>query len=780
MARKKKKPLKKTRSRSSLRNEISGILTIAFGILIFFGVFFQRSSGVFGAFVSSFLSGMLGWPYRILPFLVIILGLFLVFSKVTDSLKKRIFNTILLILFISCFFHIAYLEKNPEAYDGIRFFKKISAFYTNGQEDLGGGFLGGILAMPVISLFGIAGAYVTFAAFTIINIIIITNKSLKNFFINVRKVFMAVFRWMADSFRPLEQQAPAKGQVRSYEQQRFDIRREKKPIDFRVGEKRLTAPDEEIRMEQTPEPVPRRSQAKKARPADRRDAQEADAIGEEAREHPSASSHLYRFPPISLLEYATDLNAGRENPNEVARKLEETLSSFGVEARVVNYFRGPTVTRYELQPQSGVKVSRITSLADDIALNLASRDVRIEAPVPGKSVVGIEVPNREKSTVTLREIIESNDFNESDSPLTISIGKDIGGKIVVADIKRMPHLLIAGATGSGKSVCLNTLITSLLYKASPDEVKLLLIDPKKVELAQYNGIPHLLIPVINNVKKAAGALNWAVVEMTQRYDKFNAMGAKDIYTYNEKAHNDDKAEKIPHIVIIIDELADLMVAAPGEVEDSIIRLAQLARAAGMHLVIATQRPSVNVITGLIKANIPSRIAFSVVSQVDSRTILDMGGAEKLLGSGDLLYHPIGMSKPVRLQGAFVSDREIARVVEFVKGASQPVYDDEVIEKINSGKEGHDSGDDEVDELLARAVDLVIEAGQASVSYIQRKLKVGYARAARIVDQMEERGIVGPFEGSKPRGIMISKDEWEELQMSDPHSFDYRNQSEKGE
>ena len=436
--------------------------------------------------------------------------------------------------------------------------------------------------------------------------------------------------------------------------------------------------------------------------------------------------------------------------------------------------KGPTVTRYELQPSVGVKVSKILNLADDIALNLAAKSIRIEAPIPGKSAVGIEVPNKTTEMVTLREIIESDAFQNAPSKVSFSLGKAIDGEPFVADISKMPHMLISGSTGSGKSVCINSIIMSLLYKATPNEVKLILIDPKVVELGVYNGIPHLLIPVVTDPKKAAGALNWAVQEMVNRYNLFASRGVRDIKGYNELLEKDGEEGKLPQIVIIVDELADLMMVAPNEVEDAICRLAQMARAAGMYLIIATQRPSVDVITGIIKANIPSRVAFTVSSQVDSRTILDMAGAEKLLGRGDMLFLPVGESKPIRLQGAYVSDAEIESVVEMIKTGTPAVYNENILEKLESSTsssvDGNANGDD-CDELLTDAIELVVGLGQASTSMLQRKFRVGHSRAGRIIDQMEERGIIAASEGPKPRKVLISKEEWEEMKEQGETSFD---------
>lgn len=493
-------------------------------------------------------------------------------------------------------------------------------------------------------------------------------------------------------------------------------------------------------------------------------------VQKEAAQQPAAPAEPaekpYVFPPISLLgrDPGNSSGSGILEQQKNGRKLEMTLKSFGVEARVINVSAGPTVTRYEVSPSQGVKVSKIVNLADDIALNLAASGIRIEAPIPGKAAVGIEVPNKETKSVYLRTVLESDAFRKHPSKLAFALGEDITGNPIVTDIAKMPHLLIAGATGSGKSVCINTLITSILYKADPKEVKLLLVDPKVVELSVYNGIPHLLIPVVTDPKKASAALNWAVREMLERYNDFAACGVRDIKGFN--AMKEEKGEpeaKMPQIVIIIDELADLMMAAPGEVEDSICRLAQMARAAGMHLIIATQRPSVDVITGVIKANIPSRLAFAVSSGIDSRTILDMVGAEKLLGKGDMLFYPSGQAKPSRIQGAFVTDKEVEQIVDFLRKSSRPGYTQEMVDQITAVAKTASGPNEETDEFFEQAVDLILEKEKASVSMLQRQFRIGYNRAARLMDELERRGMVGPEEGSKPRKVLITRAQWEEMQ-----------------
>lgn len=519
-------------------------------------------------------------------------------------------------------------------------------------------------------------------------------------------------------------------------------------------------PVEEVQpvAEEMPTDVPAAEPAKPE--AQKETAQQPAAAPAEPAEKP------YVFPPISLLgrDPGNSSGSGILEQQKNGRKLEMTLKSFGVEARVINVSAGPTVTRYEVSPSQGVKVSKIVNLADDIALNLAASGIRIEAPIPGKAAVGIEVPNKETKSVYLRTVLESDAFRKHPSKLAFALGEDITGNPIVTDIAKMPHLLIAGATGSGKSVCINTLITSILYKADPKEVKLLLVDPKVVELSVYNGIPHLLIPVVTDPKKASAALNWAVREMLERYNDFAACGVRDIKGFN--AMKEEKGEpeaKMPQIVIIIDELADLMMAAPGEVEDSICRLAQMARAAGMHLIIATQRPSVDVITGVIKANIPSRLAFAVSSGIDSRTILDMVGAEKLLGKGDMLFYPSGQAKPSRIQGAFVTDKEVEQIVDFLRKSSRPGYTQEMVDQITAVAKTASGLSEETDEFFEQAVDLILEKEKASVSMLQRQFRIGYNRAARLMDELERRGLVGPEEGSKPRKVLITRAQWEEMQ-----------------
>ncbi|MFA5340375.1 MAG: DNA translocase FtsK 4TM domain-containing protein [Clostridia bacterium] len=753
-----------------LAKEIFGIVIIALGLLAFVCIFFTSNSGTFGKPFKEVSSGLFGWTHYLIPLVILLIGCYIALAGRVKQLSRKTMYLILLILLIPCFFQIAYLSENmSQISNGMNVWQFISHMYSIGiQQVKNGGVFGGIIMTPLVIFFGVTGGYIITITATVVLVIYITNKSFLDFLIKVKNMFITFFNWMKDAFKPIEDEQNAsiekEPKKQPFIQQKIDdVSLEPVKAIFNKEPANIIINKTRPANEESKKPVSRFTGPiiiKKEEPS-------KNATITPVNEKPQVKGE-YVFPPLSLLDSYVD-SGNSDNYEQIARKLENTLLSFGVEVSVTNIMCGPTVTRYELQPKSGVKVSRIVALADDISLNLASRDVRIEAPVPGKSVVGIEVPNTKKSVVSLKEVIASKEFQGSKSILTIAIGKDIAGNCTIADVRRMPHMLIAGATGSGKSVCINCIITSILYKATPDDVRFIMIDPKKVELINYNGIPHLLIPVITNLKKAAGALNWAVEEMTNRYDMFNKRGVRDINSYNDSVKNDPELKKMPNIVILIDELADLMMTNPGEVEESICRLAQLARAAGIHLIIATQRPSVNVITGVIKANIPSRLSFAVVSQVDSRTILDMGGAEKLLGNGDMLFHPMGLSKPVRMQGAYISDSEINKVVEFIKQRSVSSYDEDVVDNIEkSDKKTSDNDmENDIDELLPAAIELVVEIGQASVSYLQRKLKLGYGRAARIVDQMELRGIVGPFEGSKPRAVLISREEWAEMQMNNP-------------
>ncbi|HEX9061612.1 MAG TPA: DNA translocase FtsK 4TM domain-containing protein [Clostridia bacterium] len=761
-----KKKYKKQAGVSKYNHEIIGIIVIAVGILSLLSVYL-KSAGVFGTYIAMFIKGLLGLPAFLVPPFVIAYGIFIILRKDDNEFKIKSFYTVTLLILVSALIQSG--SYDSKEYINRQLLDSISKFYHDGANLYGGGVLGGLLSLPFLTFFQVPGTVVILTAMAIIDIILLTNVSLASILLKIKSVFAAIFEWLPD-FRnrekalviDLDEKRISKDQKKStsifnrptskpveekVEQVDIDLQSEvKEPISFEPDAIELVMEDVKA------------SGSKKKLKAEKVEIDDMHLNDTEE----------YNYPPVDLLENSKDDGTALRNIKsaaiEGAKKLEETLKSFGVEARVINVSRGPAVTRYELQPSPGVKVSKIVNLADDISLNLAAAGVRIEAPIPGKAAIGIEVANKEVVPVFLREVVETDDFRDNPSKLAFAVGKDISGRSVVGDIGKMPHLLVAGATGSGKSVCINSIIVSLLFKAKPNEVKLLMIDPKVVELGIYNGIPHLLIPVVTDPRKAAGALNWAVQEMVNRYKLFADKGVRDLKGYNALAVSNGETA-LPQIVIIIDELADLMMAAPNDVEDAVCRLAQMARAAGMHLVIATQRPSVDVITGVIKANIPSRIAFSVASQVDSRTILDMAGAEKLLGKGDMLFYPIGEPKPVRIKGTFVSDKEVESVVEYVKSKGDAEYNNDIIEEINTesnDEEEQNSGDN--DALLPQAISLVVDAGQASVSLVQRKFKVGYARAARIVDQMEARGIVGPFDGSKPRPVLISRQQWNEMQM----------------
>lgn len=788
-----KKKQKTIRKKSkSIRNEITGILMLSLGLLVFLGYYIDDSIGVFGNMIRKLLTGIAGIPSFLIPILIIIYSLIKIFRKNKDHIRTKVIYTCTLLILISSIFQAGTYQYSH--YQNRTPIDCIVLFYKEGQNMVGGGVLGGIVALPLLLVFQTLGTIIILTSLSIINIILLTDVSIyglarkiKSIFLNgIKKLFEGIKESRKDEQLFDENNSEISNDYvdddmeisvnLSGVQVNQDIRAdspdslvesldESKVIDFQKRKKSKSKP-KTATINDLSQSLEEKHDSNITKSEKDNFSLITDLSGGKMREI------FYKYPHISLLngntENGKNVRAYKNIAIEGAKKLEETLKSFSVEAKVVNVTVGPTVTRFEIQPSAGVKVSKIVNLADDIALNLASQGVRIEAPIPGKAAVGIEVANKVTTPVLLKEVIESKEFNQHPSKVAFAVGKDISGECIVTDITKMPHLLIAGATGSGKSVCINSLIMSILYKSSPDEVKMLLIDPKVVELGVYNGIPHLLIPVVTDPKKAAGALNWAVQEMVDRYKMFAEKGVRDIKGYNELVSQSGEQDVLPLIVIIIDELSDLMMVAPGEVEDAICRLAQMARAAGMHLIVATQRPSVDVITGLIKANIPSRISFAVSSQVDSRTILDMGGAEKLLGRGDMLFYPTGQQKPIRIQGTYVSDKEVERVVEFIKSQCNIEYDNTIIEEIDNSISKDNNMEEEYDELLPQVIEMVIEAGQASVSLVQRRFKVGYTRAARIIDQMEARGIVGGFEGSKPRQVLITKQQWQELKISDHH------------
>ena len=756
---------------------------------ILLAVLIYTNSGFIGEHLSPFLGGMMGYIKYILPIGLFALSIYVAYQGET-SWGKKILQFSLILLSISIIMNVYEINQGNVVISGRDFQNVLGQFYDLGAEGIGGGAIAAIFTMPLIELLGQLGTVILMAgviiALTIsmfgIDVVnrisaIIDDASARktpkyaHSRENEEKIIGVENKKETKKERRLREQLEKEKAALDVEQLQIKLNgtepEKTKLFDFdKVGKNnKKVVKEQEVKEKQSPEFI--------EDPLFKTQEEQKEEKTKEVLqlEHTlTVEDDNYEFPPLNLLSEGDSkgVKGGKKALADTASKLQKTLYSFGVSAKVENVSVGPAITRYELKPAEGVRVSKIANLADDIALNLAAKTIRIEAPIPGKQAVGIEVPNEKSEVVHIRDILESDEFIDNKSKLAFALGKDVSGATIVTDIAKMPHVMIAGATGSGKSVCINTLITSIIYKAKPSEVKLVMVDPKIVELSVYNGIPHLLIPVVTDPKKAAGALAWAVQEMENRYAMFASKGVRDLKGYNDAIANDDTIGKLPHIVIIIDELADLMMVAKGDVEDAICRLAQKARAAGMHLVIATQRPSVDVITGLIKANIPSRIAFAVSSQVDSRTILDQVGAEKLLGKGDMLFYPTGAPKPVRIQGAFISDKEVEKVVNFVKANGKSEYRDDIteyIEKANTTDKEQAEGagnDDEADELLNEAIETVIETGQASTSFIQRRFKVGYARAGRIIDQMEERGIISGYQGSKPREVLMTKERWQEL------------------
>ena len=779
MARRKKK--------NEVNIDLTSITMILVGIILAI-IIYSSDLGSVGSFIKfGLFGGLFGKVTMFIPIALIVLGIYVIFRDFS-KLKLKMFQVIVLAISLSGIFTLVDRDLIFGA-DTSGMFSYISAFYSAGaniEGITGGGILGGIAAVPLCLWFNKYVAYAVLIGLLAISSMLITGITISAIIVAAQELMQEMISGSKQEYientKAIRKKKASPRSSEKFRQiaEQTEIISDAEQLNIDLGDDEETEEEEEEK-EEVKKNIRKLMSKRKVIQEEPEDEEVIE--GEETEEEVEdidldhnviEEYENYEFPPIDLLNEAKKNGKDYTNKElrEIAIKLQTTLESFGVDARVTNVTRGPTVTRYELQPSVGVKVSKILRLSDDLALNLAAKSIRIEAPIPGKSAVGIEVPNKITDMVTLREIIDSDEFSDAKSKVSFCLGKSIDGEACVADIAKMPHMLIAGSTGSGKSVCINSIIMSMLYKAKPSEVKLILIDPKVVELSVYNSVPHLLIPVVTDPKKAAGALNWAVQEMENRYQLFASKGVRDIRGYNELLQNEGEEGVLPQIVIVIDELADLMMVASNDVEDAICRIAQKARAAGMHLIVATQRPSVDVITGVIKANIPSRIAFTVSSQIDSRTILDMGGAEKLLGRGDMLYYPVGEAKPIRIQGSFVSDGEIESVIDFIKENNDVRYNEDILESLEKSVTPQVAAEeaDDCDELLMEAIELAVGMGQISASMLQRKFKVGYNRAGRIVDQMEERGIISGHQGSKPRQVLISKEEWEEMQEQGVDTF----------
>ena len=777
----------KKQAEKSGKEQVAAVLLFAGALLVLFLDIIPGQK--LWRILHNFLFGIFGFSALLFPVIMIYIAVMLSTGKAGKNVKAKVVQGLLLVLTVSTTLQV-FLRPIEE---GQNYLEALGAAYTGGIH--GGGFLGAIFGYLFLSWFGSLCAKIVMILCLFVFIMLTTGTTLIHFFRTVGKPVEKTRQSLKTAIDDYGERMDDSGAALPLLRLKKNAEKEKpgRTIDIEMGEGYRTlagdlkdandAVDREI-AELNPEAAEKlkASQATEKKPRRARKAAEkpASAIdlpldGEETEGEPDVPA--YRYPPISLLDPPKNVkNASSvQEINQNAERLMQTLQDFGVGATISDIVRGPSVTRYELEPSAGVKISKFTGLADDIALRLAASGVRIEAPVPNKAAVGIEVPNKTRTGVCLRELIDSPEFAAAKSKLTVALGKDISGKIVLADLAKMPHLLVAGTTGSGKSVCTNSMILSILFRASPEDVRIMLIDPKRVEFSAYNGIPHLLIPVVTDPRKAAGALGWAVTEMLRRYQVFAAHNVQNLGAYNELAEKSEDLEKMPQILIVIDELADLMMAASKEVEDSIVRLAQMARAAGMHMVIATQRPSADVLPGLVRSNIPSRIGLTVSKATESRIMLDDGGAEQLLGNGDMLFRPVGMNTPLRVQGGFVSNEERKKVIDFLTPEEAPEYDHEIMNEIEknaaaTGKaasaaaDGDDANDGETDEMLPKAIEVVLEAGEASTSMLQRRLRLGYSRAGRLIDEMECRGIVGPHEGSKPRQVLITRQQWLEMNM----------------
>ena len=772
-------------------SRIIGIVVFALSLLFFF-VAVVSGDGVWQIIHNAYL-GLFGWFASVIfPILCIVYSFLFAIKKPKKSITFEAVAIVILVLLCSSFIHIV---RNQT---GDAFWETLKTSFLNAPTSFNGGFFGALFGWLLLTMGKAPAIIITLiAAFT--DILLLCRVTVNQFFKGTAKPVKKVVEKATPYIEERRERRrlqnidiPLDGESASAQEQDTKQKRRKKkdvpvqddadidPMDAVIREMkestRRKRENKDSEAERSLDEIIEDSNKKKKEKEEKKEAEKKSEEFTVSKDSMNASVEDYQTPPIEILKEAKQNNS-KSSQGEIkntAQLLVDTLDSFGVEAEITAVAQGPTVTRYELKPAPGVRINKITNLADDIALNLAATHVRIEAPIPGKSAVGIEVPNKAKNTVSMRELLDTDEFRSKKSLLTAGIGKDISGNNIYCDVSKMPHLLIAGTTGSGKSVCMNSIIVSILCRATPDDVKLLMIDPKKVEFSKYENIPHLLVPVVTDPRKASGALGWAVSEMLRRYQCFSDTGVRDIEGYNKFVKKHDDMEPMPKIVIFIDELSDLMMASPKEVEDSICRLAQMARAAGMHLVIATQRPSVDVITGLIKANISSRIALTVSSQVDSRTIIDTSGAEKLLGYGDMLYAPIGMSKPLRVQGCFVSDEEIEELCDFIKKQGESQYSEEIQKEIddkaaqdkNAGSPfTSDDNDDNLDPLFEKAVEVILENGRASTSFLERKLGVGYNRGSKIMDQIEEKGIIGPQDGAKPREIRINMQQWIQMKAN---------------
>ncbi|MDY6065077.1 MAG: DNA translocase FtsK [Finegoldia sp.] len=721
-------PKKNNKKSKKRKNNFSKKPLIILLIILSLVFIISKETGIIGIITKNIFFNSFGQ----LSYIYLSLALIGLLSTYIDRIDNK--KTINLCILSGIFFTLIFSRQNLKAYPNLDMRGRISLNNQLANNYTGIGVLGAILSSLLNSIIGIMGINVL-AIVCLVGIVpLIFDK-------NIVELVYSLYNKVGKKSKDLKASTKTREKVVENRVNKFDENRE----SFSIKKDKRSNIKEDIENYGKP----KLNEYKKV------DYKDIEQLTLEENKNASDNNN-YKFPPLDLLKYYEQVDMDDSVIIQKAEKIEQTLKEFSIDAKVVQIDKGPTVTCFELEPNAGVKVSKIVNLADDLSLALASSGIRIQAPIPGKSVIGLEIENEVKNSVSLKEMFVSEEFQKEKSKMPMALGKDISGKCIISSIDKMPHLLIAGATGSGKSVCINTLIMSIIYKSSPDDVKLILIDPKVVELSIYNNIPHLAIPVVTDPQKASSALNWAVREMERRYEIFSKNHVRDINSYNRK-NEDNSLEKLSYIVIIIDELSDLMMVSANDVEDSICRLAQMARACGIHLIIATQRPTVDVITGTIKANIPSRISFAVSSQIDSRTILDQSGAEKLIGKGDMLFYPSSSLKPKRIQGAFVSDEEVEAVVEYLISKNESEYDEEIIEDIDKIDQAADIIDDDTDSLFNEALEIILTEGSASISLLQRKLKIGYARAGRIIDQMEERNIIGPSEGSKPRKILASKD-----------------------